>query len=176
MTKSSMKSTYFRETTSSSETIMSKTTTAKRLATSTSSTQLLPPESSQPPKYMAYVTYHMYDASTLLLNLACSDGVNGLITRMELSTLGPIFPGVMAASYINWNSNRCGECIKLSSALTSVFVRVIDHCELVGEQTTHFDLDPVSYQNLLGSEGMSAGHAVVEWSIVDSSKCKGTFR
>lgn len=121
---------------------------------------------------IAYVTYHMYDESTPLTTLACSDGENGLITKYGIYDLNPIFPGVMAADFISWNSQQCGECIQLTNGNNQIYSRVVDGCGKITSQQTHFDLDPVSFNVLFGNTGILDGHGYVEWNIVDSSLCK----
>ncbi len=65
---------------------------------------------------------------TSLNNVACSDGVNGLITK-GFSTFAslPSFPGIGGVFAVkNWNSTACGSCWKLTSQGTSIFVTAID--------------------------------------------------
>ena len=81
----------------------------------------------------------------------------------------------MAADFATWNSEHCGECIQLTSATTAIYARVIDQCGSISGYSTHFDLDPTSFDALFGKDGVQAGHGIVQWSIVSSSMCKGVL-
>lgn len=50
-----------------------------------------------------WATYHLYTSGTPLTSVACSDGVNGIMTRMSYSNLSPMFPYVTAYSKTTWN-------------------------------------------------------------------------
>lgn len=121
---------------------------------------------------IAYVTYHMYDKSTPVTTLACSDGENGLITKYGIYDLNPIFPGVMAADFISWNSQQCGECIQLTNGNNQIYSRIVDGCGKITSEQTHFDLDPISFNILFGNAGILDGHGYVVWEKVDSSLCQ----
>ncbi|KAK2464999.1 hypothetical protein APHAL10511_003075 [Amanita phalloides] len=57
-----------------------------------------------------------YDVgSSSLNNVACSNGVNGLVTR-GYSTFNslPNFPHIGAAYAVSWNSTACGSCWSLT--------------------------------------------------------------
>lgn len=62
------------------------------------------------------------------LNVACSDGINGLSTK-GFPTLGalPRFPLIAASSQIaGWNSPNCGKCYAVTYGPTTVFVIAVD--------------------------------------------------
>ena len=78
---------------------------------------------------VAYST--AYDNSALsLTGVACSNGVNGLLTK-GYDTLGslPTFPDVGGSSMVaGWNSTKCGSCIKLTwpPVGTPIYVTIVD--------------------------------------------------
>ncbi|KAI9437792.1 Cerato-platanin [Lactarius psammicola] len=71
-----------------------------------------------------------YDNSQASLStVACSDGVNGLLTK-GFTTFGslPSFPNIGAAQAIGgWNSTACGSCWKISFGGQSINVIAVDH-------------------------------------------------
>jgi len=122
----------------------------------------------------AYATYHNYYATDSLATVACSDGANGLMTRLGYSTIAPLFPYVTAASFATWNSPRCGDCIALTSGSKTIHVTVIDQCGAgISGTNAHFDIAPDAFNELLGAAGVSAGHGLPSWSVVASNLCKG---
>jgi hypothetical protein len=120
---------------------------------------------------IAYITSHIYTANTPVSSLSCSDGVNGLINKYGIYTLETIFPGVMAADFISWNSPLCGSCVQLIHNDIIVYSRVVDGCGKFSTSETHFDLDPISFNTLLGNQGIADGHGYATWNIVDSNLC-----
>lgn len=76
-------------------------------------------------------TYDNHSGS--LATVACSDGVNGLLTKgfSTFSSL-PNFPNIGGASVVaGWNSASCGSCWQLTWAPTgrSINVLVVDHAD-----------------------------------------------
>jgi len=125
-----------------------------------------------------YCTYHNYNAGDSLTGVACSDGANGIMTKFKYTTLSPMFPYVTAFSNAGWNNPTCGQCIKVTDAVTknSVFLTVIDQCGPAPDgSAAHFDIAPPAFDQLFGPAGKQAGHGKVDWSVVSSSSCKGNL-
>lgn len=72
-----------------------------------------------------------YDLSSRSLNdVACSNGVNGLMTRYGWSTQGDVagFPAIGGAEAVEkWDSPSCGTCWNLEWEGNSINVLAIDH-------------------------------------------------
>ncbi|KAK4191266.1 Cerato-platanin [Podospora australis] len=70
------------------------------------------------------------DASRSLNNVACSDGVNGLMWKYNWKTQGDIknFPYIGGVEAIaGWNSPNCGTCWQATWNGRSINVLAIDH-------------------------------------------------
>ncbi|KAI8953346.1 EC5 protein [Xylaria longipes] len=70
------------------------------------------------------------DAGRSLTAVACSDGVNGLMTRYGWQTQGqiPRFPYIGAvAAVAGWNSAACGTCWQLKYNGRTINVLAVDH-------------------------------------------------
>lgn len=121
-----------------------------------------------------YASYHLYSPGFSLLQCACSDGVNGLITRWQINDLQSLYPYVSAFSMVQWNSPNCGKCIRLENPNNGrvIYVTAIDYCgPPPGGYDAHFDLSPDAFSELFGGTGQGIGS--VEWGYADSSSCKG---
>jgi len=121
-----------------------------------------------------YATYHMYTQYDSLTTVACSDGANGLMTTRGYSDLSKMWPYVGAFSYPTpaWNSPSCGGCWQLTnSAGHSIFVTVIDHCEVVNQYSKHFDLAPPAFDELCGADGKAAGNCIFTIQQASVSSC-----
>ena len=123
---------------------------------------------------LADLTYHLYTSNFPLTSVACSDGVNGLITRWKYINLQELFPYVTAASFASWNSVRCGECIEISKNQRSIYVTVIDKCQSLSSNT-HFDLSNEAFIELLGEDGIFKGSDIGNWKRVDNYYCNGNL-
>lgn len=70
-----------------------------------------------------------YDnAGRSLTQVACSDGINGLMPKYQTQGQLPHFPNIGGAAAIaGWNSPNCGSCWQLSFNGNSVKILAIDH-------------------------------------------------
>jgi hypothetical protein len=125
-------------------------------------------------KQRADLTYHLYTDIFPLTSVACSDGINGIITRWGYSDLSNMFPYVTAASFATWNSVKCGECIKITNGDKSIYVTVIDQCQVLSNKD-HFDLSKEAFAELLGKDGVFRGSSNGNWEVVSNSNCKGNL-
>ena len=116
------------------------------------------------------VTYDVnYESSTFPLDsTACSNGVNGLVTR-GYSTLGslPTYPNVTGLPGLTWNSTLCGTCWTLSytssGTTTEVTVTAIDAAYT-------FNLSPQAFGYLVGTDN-GAGSVEATAVQVAASEC-----
>lgn len=76
----------------------------------------------------SWASWHPYTPNNDLNMVACSNGVNGLITKFKYDTILPLYPYVAAYSGATWNSPVCGQCMELMFDSRSIFVTVIDQC------------------------------------------------
>ncbi|CAF1558914.1 unnamed protein product, partial [Didymodactylos carnosus] len=124
-----------------------------------------------------YATYHLYSSDTPLTSVACSDGLNGLISKYGYNSVAPLYPYVMAMSGVSWNSPQCGTCWKITNEATgtSVNIAVIDGAGSVDGYGAHFDISPDAFNQLDSGSGagMAAGHMIVQYEQVDTSSCQG---
>ncbi|KAK0504139.1 secreted insect toxic protein [Armillaria luteobubalina] len=102
-----------------------------------------------------------------LANVACSNGVNGLLTKgfTTYNSL-PTFPNISSSDSIaGWNSPNCGSCWQLTYNGQTVTVTAIDHAAS-GFYTSQATLD-----------ALTNGHAVEFGTVqatatqVDASAC-----
>lgn len=113
-----------------------------------------------------------YDTSSLsTLNLACSDGQNGLSTK-GYPTLGnvPGYPFVAASSTIaGWNSLNCGKCyaVTYQTATTTKTINVT----AVDRATAGFVLSRAAMDALTGGQAASLGRVTVTWAEAPQSAC-----
>jgi len=123
----------------------------------------------------AYCTYHLYTSSDSLTTVACSDGANGIMTKMGYSNISPLFPYVTAYSGATWNSPNCGQCMEVTSnSGNTVYLTVIDQCGgAPGGYDAHFDIAPPAFLALFGSAGVNAGVQDANWKMVASHLCHG---
>jgi len=122
----------------------------------------------------AYCTYHNYNSGDSLTTVACSDGINGIMTKFGYSNLSPMYPYVTAFSGATWNSPNCGRCVRLTSGGRTVHLTVIDQCgPAPGGYDAHFDIAPPAFRELFGDAGVNAGVQPADWQFVDSSNCQG---
>jgi hypothetical protein len=89
---------------------------------------LLPTSGFIPNEKTSWATWHPYTPQNDLTLVACSNGVNGLITKFGYETISPLYPYVAAYSGARWNSPVCGACMELMFNSRSIFVTVIDMC------------------------------------------------
>lgn len=109
-----------------------------------------------------------YDDSSLsTLNVACSDGQNGLYTK-GFATIGalPTFPNVGGSPEIaGWNSPNCGACYQVSYNGVTINVTGIDVA--VGS----FVLSEAALNTLTGGQAVDLGHVEATYTPVASSVC-----
>ncbi|KAF5353176.1 hypothetical protein D9757_012651 [Collybiopsis confluens] len=114
-----------------------------------------------------------YDDSTQsLLSVACSDGVNGLLTK-GYTTFGTLraFPRIGGASAVaGWNSSTCGSCWALDYNSTIVKVLAVDHTDSVNSEDV-FILSQAAMDELTGGNAVAFGRVEVASSRVNSSIC-----
>lgn len=120
----------------------------------------------QTPATASYDT--TYDTVSLpTLNVACSDGQNGLFTK-GYSTLGnlPRFPFVAAMSTIaGWNSPNCGKCYALTYLTRTINVIAVDRA-VAGVVLSRAAMDV-----LTDGQATALGRVSVTWVEVAGSVC-----
>ncbi|KAF9815836.1 hypothetical protein IEO21_04348 [Rhodonia placenta] len=110
------------------------------------------------------ITYNtVYDnADTSLNDTACSNGVNGLITKGSL----PDFPYIGGSFAVpHWNSTGCGTCWHLSYNGISIDVAAVDTAG-VG-----FDISLDAFNFFTQGQGEAAGFVFANATQVDASLC-----
>ena len=117
------------------------------------------------------VTYdNTYDDSAFSLDgVACSDGINGLISK-GYTTLGslPDFPYVGGASAVtSWDSPACGTCWQLTWSTNDVTINVlaVDHC------AEGFNISEEAFNALTGGLAYELGNITVTATQVNASVC-----
>lgn len=114
-----------------------------------------------------------YDnASRSLAQVACSDGVNGLMTA-GFSTLGnlPKFPFVGGTDNVaGWNSPQCGTCWKLTytdgkGVTRSINVLAVDHA------SAGWNVATKAMNALTGGQAIPLGRINVSQVKVAKSQC-----
>lgn len=122
---------------------------------------------------IARCTYHSYQASTPLTNVACSDGQNGII-NWGYKDLSPMFPYVTAWQEAGWNSPKCGLCMNITSKTATVFVTIVDQCGKSDRAgTSHFDISKEAFVALFGQEGLNKGTMEGNYALAHPKQCKG---
>ena len=122
---------------------------------------------------VARCTYHLYQPSTPLTNVACSDGANGII-NWGYKDLSYMFPYVTAWQDTAWNSPKCGTCFKITYHTNVIYVTVIDQCGKSDKAgTSHFDLSKEAFILLFGQEGIQKGTMEGNFELAQPSQCKG---
>lgn len=122
---------------------------------------------------VARCTYHLYQPSTPLTNVACSDGDNGIM-RWGYKDLSQMFPYVSAWQDAAWNSPKCGDCMKITYQSKVIYVTVIDQCGKSDKaNTSHFDLSKEAFIELFGQEGINKGTMEGNFTIASPSSCRG---
>ncbi|KIJ63341.1 hypothetical protein HYDPIDRAFT_176046 [Hydnomerulius pinastri MD-312] len=107
------------------------------------------------------------DASLSLASVACSDGVNGLMTK-GYTTLGslPTFPNVGGVYAVTgWNSAACGTCWEVTYGSTTLAVLAVDVA------TEGFNLSEEAMNTLTGGLAVELGRVDVTATQVDASVC-----
>lgn len=106
---------------------------------------------------VARCTYHLYEPSTSLSGVTCSDGANGIL-NWGYKDVSAMFPYVTAWQDVAWNSPKCGTCFKITHQTNTIYVTVVDQCgksDKVG--TSHFDLSKEAFVALFGQDGIQKG-------------------
>ena len=118
------------------------------------------------------VTYDVYykNSTFPLESTACSNGVNGLVTR-GYPTLGslPTYPNTTGLPGLTWNSTLCGTCWTVTytfsnGTTTEVTVTAIDAADT-------FNMSPQAFGYLAGIDGYEAGSVEATATQVAASKC-----
>ena len=107
------------------------------------------------------------DPSLPLTSVACSDGVNGLITK-GYTTLGslPTFPNLGGVYTVTgWDSPACGTCYEVTYGSTTIAVLAVD-VALEG-----FNLSEEAMNTLTGGLAVELGRVDVTATEVDASVC-----
>ncbi|PSR79033.1 hypothetical protein PHLCEN_2v7220 [Hermanssonia centrifuga] len=121
----------------------------------------------------AKVTYDQtYDNPNGSLNsVACSNGVNGLITKgmfpcryTDFSSL-PNFPFIGGVQGVSWNSTLCGSCWELTYNGTTIDVLAVDYAA-AGFNIALEALDQLTYD-----QAVALGHVDAEFEQVSGTKC-----
>lgn len=109
-------------------------------------------------------------SNTSLSTVACSDGVNGLITKgyTDLGSL-PTYPNVSGIPNLTWNSTLCGTCWELAyqfpnGTINTVVVTAID-------AAATFNLSPQSFGYLAGITGYEAGEVTANVTQLNATAC-----
>jgi Cerato-platanin len=115
------------------------------------------------------VTYEpKYDNPNFnLLQTACSDGQNGLVTK-HYNTTGslPSFPNVGGASTVGgWNSSNCGSCYKLTLQNNSIYVTAIDSTQ------EGFNIALAAMNNLTNNLARQLGRVLASYDLANRSEC-----
>nr|AGL40516.1 cerato-platanin 3 [Crinipellis campanella] len=109
-----------------------------------------------------------YDnAGESLINAACSDGPNGLMTR-GFTTFGslPNFPHIGAADVITgWNSPNCGTCWQVTYNGKSINILAMD---VAGNG---FNVAQQAMDELTNGQAVALGNIDVQSVQVDASVC-----
>ena len=118
-----------------------------------------------------YVTYDKtYDDSAFsLMGVACSNGVNGLISKgyTTLCSL-PSFPYIGGAHAVaHWNSPNCGTCWKLYYAETGKTINVL----AVDTSGDGFNISEEALNTLTGGLAVDLGKVEVTATQVPASVC-----
>lgn len=110
-----------------------------------------------------------YDnAGGSLTTVACSDGPNGLITRLKVQTFGklPNFPNIGGASAVGgWNSAQCGTCWELSYNGRKINVLAVDHTD------AGFNIALKAMNTLTNGQAVQLGRIDATVRQVSSSVC-----
>ena len=109
----------------------------------------------------------VYDDPTYsTLNVACSDGKNGLYTK-GYPTLGslPKFPYVGGFTVSTWNSTACGNCYKLNYGGRSVAVTAVD---ATGDG---FVISKTAMDALTGGKAYELGRVTVSFAQTNPKDC-----
>ena len=105
-----------------------------------------------------------------LSNVACSDGVNGLVTRgfTTFDSL-PTFPNIGGVFAVErWNSTECGSCWALTWEGTGVTI----HVTAIDTVYSGFDISDAAVNTLTGGNaGPSFSEVDVDATQVDPSYC-----
>ena len=109
------------------------------------------------------------DSAFSLTGVACSDGVNGLITK-GYTTLGslPGFPSVGGAYVVGgYNSPNCGTCWQLYYAGTGKTINVL----AVDVALDGFNISEEAMNTLTGGQAVQLGRVEVTATQVAASVC-----
>ena len=107
------------------------------------------------------------DASLSLSVVACSNGVNGLMSK-GYTTLGslPTFPNLGGVYTVtSWDSPACGTCYEVTYGSTTIAVLAVD-VALEG-----FNLSEEAMNTLTGGLAVELGRVNVTATEVDASVC-----
>lgn len=117
----------------------------------------------------------MYSADQGLSSVSCSDGSNGLITRLGVWDMSSLYPYVAAFDHISWNSENCGKCAKVTNKANgkSTYVTLIDGCGSIAGYPNHFDMAPPAFNAIDDGAGVASGHMIATYEFVSTSNCKG---
>lgn len=113
-----------------------------------------------------------YDVgSSSLTTVACSDGVNGLMSRgyTDFASL-PSFPRIGGAPTVaGWNSPNCGNCYQIHYSnphyQNTIFVTAVDAAP------GGFNLGLQAMNQLTNNQAVQLGRVDATYSLADPSKC-----
>lgn len=112
------------------------------------------------------------DGSRSLLNVACSDGPNGLMTRYGWQTQADVKGTVVQFPYIGgvqaiggWNSPSCGTCWKLEYNGKSIHIIAIDH------SGNGFNIALDAMNDLTNGNAVALGRVDATATQVGASEC-----
>jgi len=118
------------------------------------------------------VTYDTFydNSATSLSNVACSNGVNGLLTK-GYTTFGslPSFPNIGGFPGATWNSTLCGTCWQLeyttpSGQYESIYATVVDAAYTI-------NLSEEAFNTLTDNTGVASGKVAATATQVALSYC-----
>ncbi|KAG1745933.1 Cerato-platanin [Suillus paluster] len=118
------------------------------------------------------VTYDTFydNSATSLSQVACSNGVNGLLTK-GYTTFGslPSFPDIGGIPGATWNSTLCGTCWQLeyttsTGTYESIYVTAVDAAYT-------FNLSEEAFNTLTDNTGIASGKVAATATQVATSFC-----
>ncbi|KAG2361720.1 Cerato-platanin [Suillus spraguei] len=118
------------------------------------------------------VTYDSFysSANTSLSSVACSNGVNGLLTK-GYTTFGslPTFPRIGGIPNATWNSTLCGTCWNLKYTAANGSYQSINITAVDAADT--FNLSEEASEELTNSTVVAAGKVAVNATQIAVSYC-----
>jgi hypothetical protein len=146
--------------------------TAAHLVSAAPAPAIAPEASTSATGQTVQVSYDQnYDVGTSSLNtVACSDGVNGLVTKYPTFGSLPTFPLIGGAPTIDgWNSPACGTCYQLhfESGKINETITVL----AIDAAPNGFNIGLTAMNRLTNNQAESLGRVTATYVEVDQSVC-----